>query len=477
VTWTGGLAPALPGAQLPSLPGSASDGMFERARAYVAKMPPAIAGQGGHDATWSVARKCAQDFGLSGDQTLDILREFNTRCDPPWSDHELAHKAKDAAEKARVRNPVEERSHWRMPHGHYAPEAPPDVSTYSDSDAPDAPPSEETPIPRVTAFSSLVILESEQIFAELEPPEYLFAPIIARGSVAELIAYGASGKTWIAVDAALSVAAGVPFLERFESRSGRALYLDWENGSYELRRRLHAAARGRDLPIPVPGLALASMPSLYMTDPGFGVRLEPLAEGRDLLVIDTLRAASPGLDENDSRMRSGLDLLHRIGERTGCAFLVLAHAKKTSGSVTSIDPREAGRGSSAIFDAADTVLHLAYTEGQPLTVTHTKARSGRAVEPFQVEINDTPNGGVRVLARDLPSTGIATDSARLDALCDEVLEVVRANPGASGRVIRARVSGRPAAVLAALEVLERNGAIRNAGSPSSAKWFPIGGTP
>lgn len=127
MTWTGGLAPAANDAPLQPRTASAAHGLFERARAYVAKMPPAISGQGGHDATWNVARKCAADFGLSADQTLDILREYNQRCEPPWSDRELAHKANDAASKARVSNPVEDRErHWAMPTQHYSVDAPPD---------------------------------------------------------------------------------------------------------------------------------------------------------------------------------------------------------------------------------------------------------------------------------------------------------------------------------------------------------------
>jgi hypothetical protein len=92
---------------------------FERARKWAMKADPAIAGSGGHNATWSVARKCAQDFELDESQTLDVLREYNERCQPPWSERELAHKAKEACEKARVEVPVEDRErHRSMPAEH-----------------------------------------------------------------------------------------------------------------------------------------------------------------------------------------------------------------------------------------------------------------------------------------------------------------------------------------------------------------------
>lgn len=76
------------------------DAVVERCRKYVAKMPGAVAGAKGHDQTFSVACRIMQGFGLSAADGLTVLSEYNQRCDPPWSDHELAHKVKSAAEQA-----------------------------------------------------------------------------------------------------------------------------------------------------------------------------------------------------------------------------------------------------------------------------------------------------------------------------------------------------------------------------------------
>jgi len=90
-----------------SAPSSGSN-MVERARAYVAKMDAAISGQGGHDATFAVARKLIQDFKLGDSDAWSLLLEYNDRCEPPWSERELKHKF-DSALKARVSNPMPER--------------------------------------------------------------------------------------------------------------------------------------------------------------------------------------------------------------------------------------------------------------------------------------------------------------------------------------------------------------------------------
>ena len=88
--------------------GVAGASVLERARRYVERMPPAIAGAGGHSATFAVARKLVADFGLTDAEAWPILVEYNTRCQPTWSERELRHKLADAA-RARVRVPMRNR--------------------------------------------------------------------------------------------------------------------------------------------------------------------------------------------------------------------------------------------------------------------------------------------------------------------------------------------------------------------------------
>jgi hypothetical protein len=70
----------------------------EQARAYLANVPPAVAGRGGHDATYRVARLLVNDFGLSEVEAWPLLSEFNGRCVPPWSEDELRRKLRSAVE-------------------------------------------------------------------------------------------------------------------------------------------------------------------------------------------------------------------------------------------------------------------------------------------------------------------------------------------------------------------------------------------
>src|SRR5262249_34097864 len=80
--------PAEPGPR-PSHDFRSDVAVYQRARAYVARLPPAISGQGGHNACFHVACVLVLGFGLSEPAALQILTEYSSICQPPWSDREL----------------------------------------------------------------------------------------------------------------------------------------------------------------------------------------------------------------------------------------------------------------------------------------------------------------------------------------------------------------------------------------------------
>lgn len=73
----------------------------ERARRYLASVPPAITGQHGDLHTFRVCCRMVRGFALNDDQALDALAEWNARCEPPWSVEELCDKLRRAAQYGR----------------------------------------------------------------------------------------------------------------------------------------------------------------------------------------------------------------------------------------------------------------------------------------------------------------------------------------------------------------------------------------
>ena len=74
---------------------------LERARRYLASVPPAVAGQHGDVHTFRVCCRLVRGFALTEDQALTALAEWNVGCQPPWSPEELLDKLRRAARYGR----------------------------------------------------------------------------------------------------------------------------------------------------------------------------------------------------------------------------------------------------------------------------------------------------------------------------------------------------------------------------------------
>ena len=77
----------------------------DRIGRYIGKIPGAVSGNGGHPQTFKVAMVLFNGFGCSEAETLEWLRHYNSKCEPPWSEAELRHKARRRPRRP-MTNPV-----------------------------------------------------------------------------------------------------------------------------------------------------------------------------------------------------------------------------------------------------------------------------------------------------------------------------------------------------------------------------------
>jgi hypothetical protein len=68
----------------------------ERARTFLQRVDPAVAGQQGDLRTFRVCCRIVRGFDLSDDEAVRALSEWNARCEPPWSERELRQKVTNA---------------------------------------------------------------------------------------------------------------------------------------------------------------------------------------------------------------------------------------------------------------------------------------------------------------------------------------------------------------------------------------------
>jgi len=76
-----------------------TDQKVKLARAYIAKIAPAVEGKGGDKQTFTVACYLMIDFDLTPEAAWPLMVEYNQRCKPPWEENDLRRKLELAAER------------------------------------------------------------------------------------------------------------------------------------------------------------------------------------------------------------------------------------------------------------------------------------------------------------------------------------------------------------------------------------------
>jgi KaiC/GvpD/RAD55 family RecA-like ATPase len=190
----------------------------------------------------------------------------------------------------------------------------------------------------------------EMVRREPPPVPWLAPPVLPRGALTAVYAPGGDGKSLLMLALAAAIAHGGE-LAGIECEKGTAIYLDAENGEHEIHRRVHT------LGVPPSGVMVADAGRLDLRRDM--AELEELVQEMtpDLLVIDSLRAVSGGMDENDTAATvKVLDPLRRLAHESGTAIGLVHHANKAG--------REY-RGASSIRDAVDVLWHLGRQEDDP----------------------------------------------------------------------------------------------------------------
>jgi len=78
----------------------AGSDLASRVRAYLAKTPPAVSGQEGHNQTYKTACALVLGFNLTPAAAYPYFAEWNTGCQPPWIERDLRRKLREADKQA-----------------------------------------------------------------------------------------------------------------------------------------------------------------------------------------------------------------------------------------------------------------------------------------------------------------------------------------------------------------------------------------
>lgn len=324
--------------------------------------------------------------------------------------------------------------------------------------------------------SGLNIVEADAVVEPLPPVRWLCQGIrLAAGAPTLVAGYGYSGKSVAMQSLALSVASGRDLWGRFAVGQGTVLHLDYEQGkriTFDRYQRM-MLADGVEAEDIRGHLAVGVLPSCGMS----ADLLKRIGSGRTLVVIDSWRAAHPGIDENSSDVRKTLDAMTTASEVTGCVFVVLHHARKPQkdsegGSKMSI------RGSSGFFDGCQTIyLFDGRDVGRPVVTLEKDRIGGQAMEPFALTIADTEDGGLEVRHRAQEAPREKAPAEKFAETSALVVELVRRDPTMSATKA-AEVTGKSKGhVVAVYQSLIASGDIVSVGKTVGARFYVRGQVP
>jgi len=212
-----------------------------------------------------------------------------------------------------------------------------------------------------------------------------------------LAGYGSSMKTLTCQALAVAVAAGKPVWGHFPTPAPlRVRHVDAEQGLFDTRLRYQRLILAAGLHADDLGdrLELVSFPLVNLSKVDSESEWERAADGWDVLILDSLRALTPGVDENSSEVRRCLDPLTKISDKTGCAFIIIHHAKKQGKPEEGLNGAERVRGSSGIFDACGAVFFLDATASPGVRKVEQQktpaSAAGAPLDPFYLAIADEP---------------------------------------------------------------------------------------
>jgi len=335
----------------PAAPPPTNTDAVGRAREYIARIDPAISGQGGHKTTFYAAASIVQGFDLPLEDAYRLLCEYNERCVPPWSEAELRHKIEQADKLPGLR-----RGGAILPRGRLLTEslashggtlASIDFDQLAEERA--AEQAVESPTegvkPEKKAKSPprfTQLLTSAELRALDCSVEYLVEGTLVRGQPGIIGGRSKTLKTSTIIDLCVSLGSGSPFLGQFPAQRAKVAYWSGESGAPTIQAKAIACCKARGIRLDDVDVCWSfDLPKLGMAD--HLVALYDLIRARkfDVVVIDPLYLSL--LDANTASgannlfaMGAALSPVAELGQATGATVLLAHHFRKSS----AVDPDE-----------------------------------------------------------------------------------------------------------------------------------------
>jgi len=351
------------------------DTIMRQAGSYVASMPPAIEGQGGDAITFNVAKKLVHDFALPIHQAMDIMREYNARCVPPWEEKYLHRKLVDASKLTHPLAPKGALAMDRLMSYQYASQG-----TITAAEKKEAALQKEKQLLEAFAKSTCSCTKMKEI--NIKSRRKVVGDWLRESDLCFLFAPRGLGKTWFSLGLATAISSKEEFGAWTVHEHAPVLYVDGEMPYESIKERINALSADEDLHVlSHEWLFDQTGEVLNLTDISAqnAITTHCLNLGIKFLFLDNLSCLFNGLKENESdSWELVLPWLLSL-RRQGISVFIVAHSGR-NGQM---------RGTSRREDAAFSVIRLEeptdngveLKDGARFVSRFTKDRNSRVEQP------------------------------------------------------------------------------------------------
>ena len=235
-----------------------------------------------------------------------------------------------------------------------------------------------------------------ELITTAEDPEFLVERVLPVGGALLIASAPGKGKTFLALDLAIAVALGRPWLDHLGTQKGPVLVIDEENARPLLKDRMQKLMIAEGVE-EIPDLRFLAQNCINLSDQSHVALMTELIEqlSPSLIILDSLVRFHRSNENDAMEMARLFAILKRWMNDFRCAFAICHHSRKPGASGN--DASHSFRGSSEIQAFADSHLDLSEVKGEDgrKRLEHPKSRWSESMDSFEVEIVDV-DGGVRV---------------------------------------------------------------------------------
>ncbi len=302
----------------------------------------------------------------------------------------------------------------------------------------------------------LPVVRASELETQVARPSWLIERLWMHQAVGIIGGSPKSGKTWLALEMAVSVASGRPCFGAFAVGSpGPVLLYAAEDSAATLRSRVETLARLHKVNFEQLDVHSITVDSLSLDRPDHQDRLESTLHAYKpaLLLLDPLVRVH-AIDENIAgQVAALLGYLRSLQRKTGTAIAVVHHVRKNSSANGAAG--NSLRGSGDLYAWLDSLLYLRMHQAQrTLSAEH---RSAPAFGPVTLDLVQSDPIGPHLK---IAATSEAQPAPPQDALKSRILELLStASEPLTVDALRSRLQVRNQRVVATLRGLVEQGTV------------------